>query len=389
MAYVRRRIEAALRKAARGFPALIVTGPRRCGKTEVLRHAFPDASAFLLEDPEVLRRVRSDPRQFLDGVKTPVILDEIQNAPELFAHVRSRIDLGRRRHGPWLFTGSREAGLMQGVTESMAGRAAVFSMLPFGVEESARVGWVRGGFPEVVPRPSHADAWFSSYVQTYLERDVRQVTAVKDLARFRHFLALLASRAGQTLNRSDIAAPLGVSVPTISSWLGVLETTGQILLLPPFFENAGKRLMKSPKLHFVDAGLLTHLLGIRSEQALLASPFAGPVFEGFVASEIVKAQVHRGRRREIYGFRDAHGLEVDLVVPLGGRRLALVEAKATRSPDPRSLGPLFRVRDARRGWDVHAFLVYRWRPQDPPTTALAPGVEAVGVQALITRLFDD
>ncbi len=232
MRYVPREMESQVARAARAFPAVVLTGPRRAGKTWLLRHLFPTASYVLLEDPDVVARLRSDPQGFLDEVKTPVILDEVQHVPEVFAFVRARIDRRPRRTGQWLLTGSQEAPLMQGVTESMAGRAAVLHLLPFSTRETPRVSLLRGGYPEVVAHRSPR-LWFSSYVQTYLERDVRAVTAVRDLATFRRFLALVASRHGQVLNRTDLAAPLGVSVPTIAQWLGVLETTAQVPRRPP------------------------------------------------------------------------------------------------------------------------------------------------------------
>ena len=174
----------------------------------------------------------------------------------------------------------------------MTGRAAVLQLLPFSSSEQSRVSVVRGGFPEVLARPAAAALWFQSYIQTYLERDVRTVSDIRDLATFRRFLALVASRCGQMFNKTDLAAPLGVSVPTISAWLSILETTGQILLIPPFYEDFGKRLVKSPKLYFTDSGLACHLLGINSNDELQRSPFLGPLFEGFVASEIFKQQVN-------------------------------------------------------------------------------------------------
>ena len=317
MRYVPRLLEGEIRKAARRFPAVLATGPRGSGKTTLLRRLLPHASHVLLEDPDVLGRLRADPRGFLEEIRTPAILDEIQNAPELLGYLRSLIDRAPSRKGRWFLTGSQEAPLMRGVTESMAGRAAIFQLLPLSLEETPKVTLLGGGFPEVLAAPRVREIWFRSYVQTYLERDVRAVTAVRDLATFRRFLALVASRCGGTLNRSDIAAPLGVSVPTVSQWLGVLEVTGEILLVPPFFENLGKRLVKSPKVYLADSGLACHLLGIESERMLERSPFLGPLFEGFVASEIVKHQIHTGRRREIYFFRDHQGLEVDFLVPDG------------------------------------------------------------------------
>src|SRR5438445_10617809 len=204
--------------------------------------------------------------------------------------------------GQWLFTGSKEAPLMQGIGESMAGRAAILQLLPFSLSETKKVNLLHGGFPEVLARPKPRSLWFASYLQTYLERDVRAITNVRDLATVRRFLALLASRHGQILNKTDFAAPLGLSVPTITQWLGVLETTAQILIVPPFYENLGKRLIKSPKVYIADSGLACHLLGIDSAAELEKSPFLGALFEGFIAAEIVKAQAHRARRPETYYF---------------------------------------------------------------------------------------
>src|SRR5262245_40502615 len=192
MRYVRRELEPRVRAALRQFPAVVVTGPRRAGKTYLLRKLFPDASYALLEDPALVARLRSDPETFLAELDLPVILDEVQNVPEIFAHVRARIDQSPRRMGRWILTGSQEAALMRGVTESMAGRAALLQLWPFSRAEAPRAGILRGGFPEAIARPRGAPLWFSSYVQTYLERDVRSVTAVHDLATFRRFLALVA-----------------------------------------------------------------------------------------------------------------------------------------------------------------------------------------------------
>jgi predicted AAA+ superfamily ATPase len=271
---------------------------------------------------------------------------------------------------------------MRGVTESLAGRAAILHLLPFSTAESPRVSLRRGGYPEVVARPGAASLWFRSYVQTYLERDVRAVTGIRDLATFRRFLALVASRMGQLLNKTELAAPLGVSVPTVTQWLSILEVTGQILLVPPFFESFGKRLIKSPKLYFVDSGLACHLLGIETERALAASPFLGPLFEGFVAAEIAKTQTAAGRRPELYHFRDQQGLEVDLVVPTGHRKLLLIEAKASRTVRPGDAEPLVRLSRAVARYSVERLVVHRPGPSTAAGEALRPGVRAIGVEAL-------
>jgi len=372
-------------RASRAFSAVVVTGPRRAGKTTILRRLLPKATYVLLEDPDVLARVRADPRGFMESLKPPVLLDEIQNAPELFAWVRTRIDMAPTRKGRWFLTGSQEAPLMQGVAESLAGRAALFHLMPFSTEETAKVTLLRGGYPEVIARPRSAAIWFSSYVQTYLERDVRAVTGVRDLVTFRRFIALVASRTGQVLNKTDFAAPLGVSVPTITQWLSVLEITGQILIVAPYFESFGKRAVKSPKIYLSDSGLACHLLGIETARDLDRSPFLGALFEGFVASEIVKHQANAGKRRELYWFRDRQGLEVDFVIPLGSRRLLFAEAKASRTVSPRDAAPSARLARAAKGYDVERCVVHRGGPT-PAGQTLAPGARALTLPELLAAL---
>jgi predicted AAA+ superfamily ATPase len=374
-------------EAAGSFPALVLTGPRRAGKTTLLRRLFPRASYVLLEDPDIQARARADPRGLLEATRLPVLLDEIQNVPELFAYIRTLIDQKPSHTGQWLFTGSQEAPLMQGVTESMAGRAAILQLLPLSLAETDRVSVLSGGYPEALARPKGRDLWFSSYIQTYLERDVRAIVNIRDLATFRRFLALLASRHGQILNRTDLAAPLGVSVPTVSEWLHVLEITGQIILVPPYFENFGKRLIKSPKVYVMDSGLTCHLLGVRTQAELNRSPFLGPLFEGFVASEILKHQTNRGRRRELYHFRDQQGLEVDFLFPDDKGGVWMVECKAAKTVQPASTGPLQSLR--RSMGDrvaVRASVVHQRSTTAPPMRALAPAVEALDLHEFIDAM---
>jgi predicted AAA+ superfamily ATPase len=386
MQYIPRNLDNVARQAARHFPAVVVTGPRRSGKTTLLRKLFPMAQYVLLEDPDIQGQIRSDPRTFLEDLQPPVLFDEIQNAPELFNYVRTLIDAAPRRMGQWLFTGSQEAPLMQGVTESMAGRAAILQLLPFSIIESAKVNMLHGGFPEVLARPKSRALWFASYLQTYLERDVRAITNVRDLVTFRRFLALLASRHGQILNKTDLAAPLGVSVPTISEWLHVLEITSQVILVPPYFENFGKRLVKSPKIYWGDSGLACYLLGITSEAELQRSPFLGQLFEGFVAAEILKSQVNQGGRKELYYFRDQQGLEVDFLLTRPNAGLWLIECKAGKTVRPAMAAPLLALRRALEKRSARLIVVHGKSRSAQGTRAVASEVEALDLERFVAGL---
>jgi len=386
MRYIARSLETVVLKAARHFPAVVLAGPRRAGKTTLLRHLFPRARHVLLEDPDIQARVRSDPRAFLEDLQPPVVFDEIQNTPELLDYVRTLIDQKPRRAGQWLFTGSQEAPLMRGITESMAGRAAILQLLPFSLAETRQVSLLAGGFPEAVIRPRVRQLWFSSYLQTYLERDVRAITKVRDLVTFRRFLALLASRHGQVLNKTDLAAPLGVSVPTVGEWLNVLEATAQIIVVPPYFENFGKRLIKSPKIYWADSGLGCHLLGITSSAELERSPFLGALYEGLIAAEIIKYQANRGQRRELYTFRDQQGLEADFLVPRGNGGLWLVEAKAALTVRPAMAAGLLRLQRSLPRPAARLIIVHRKSRAPVATSAVAPGVEALDTESFAETL---
>lgn len=372
--------------SSKHFSGLILTGPRRAGKTTLLRKLFPKAQYYLLEDPDIIARLRADPHSFIEEIRPPAILDEIQNVPEILSYARTQIDRFPNKKGQWLLTGSQESPLMKGATESMAGRAAVFHLFPLSVLEAPKVSLLSGGFPEVLAHPSVSQTWFRSYIQTYLERDVRAISSIRDLATFRRFLSLLASRCGQILNRTDLAAPLGVTVPTISEWLNILEITSQIILVPTFYENFGKRLIKSPKLYFCDSGLACHLLGIESENMLNRSTFLGAVFEGFVASEIIKLQMNSGRSRQLYYFRDQQGLEVDFLVPWGDQKLILLEAKASRTVWPEIAESLSRLSKVVSNYDVDRFLIYRPSKGKESISALRPGIKALPIEKLLSAL---
>ena len=376
-----RSIEFAVKKAMKTFPAVLLTGPRQSGKTTLLKERFSRTHKFVsLENPDLRDRLRQDPIGFLKENPPPVILDEIQYAPEFLHYVKSAID-ENRAPGQWLLSGSQSFALMHGVSQSLSGRVAVLSLLPMSLGESQGLGtrssgiddilsglthekqkrtpksgplsatvplhdWLlRGAYPEIRTNPKvDRQLWCSSYIQTYLERDVRQVVNVGDLGVFNRFLRLCAGRTGQVLNMSELARDTGVSVPTIKKWLSVLEASYQIYLLPPHFRNFGKRLIKSPKLYFVDTGLATFLLGLHASEPTLQGPQFGPLFETMVVSEWLKAFHHRGERPELYYWRSKQGLEVDLVVDRNGR-LHPIEIKATATLLPGHMDSIEKFRE--------------------------------------------
>jgi len=368
-----RELSSELRKALKQFPAIVLTGPRRAGKTFLLRNLVPDASYCLLEDPDVLARAKADPRAFLSSLRLPVILDEIQNCPELLPFIRTRIDLrsdsagskgGGKKFGNWLITGSQEFPIMKGVTESMAGRAAVFHLLPLSFRETGKTSPLLGGFPEVLKKSSGRQTWFRSYLQTYIERDIREIINVRDMGAYRVFIQMLAQRNGHVLNKSEIAAPVGVKVPTITQWLSTLEITNQIVLVKPYFRNFEKRLIKSPKLYFLDSGLLCHLLNIRTQTELDEHPANGFIFESYLVSELLKSQINRGEAREVYYFRDETGLEVDFLVPRKNQTLELIEAKYSQTIYPNMAKNLLSLRKNMVGVRTLLTLIHRGKPPD-------------------------
>jgi uncharacterized protein len=360
-----RILEDTIKKAMKTFPAVLVTGPRQSGKTTLLTERFSKSHKLVsLENPDVRARVLEDPVGFLKDNPPPVILDEIQYTPELLHYIKSAIDKDRKP-GNWLLSGSQSFALMQGISQSLSGRVAVLTLLPFSIQESQEVrgkgaeldvllknliepqnnkqdknpislsDWLlRGAYPEIrINNEVDRQLWISGYIQTYLERDVRQVMKIGDLNSFNRFLRLCAARTGQILNMSELGRDVGVSVPTIKSWLSILEASYQIYLLPPHFNNFGKRIIKSPKLYFLDTGIATFLLGLHSPDPLLQGPMKGPLFETMVVSEWVKAFYNRGERPELYYWRSKAGMEVDLIIERNSR-LYPIEIKATSTVIP-------------------------------------------------------
>lgn len=327
-----RTLGKAVKKAMRSFPAIVVTGPRQSGKTTLFKTLFSKTHRFVtLEDPDVRMRAKEDPIRFLDQFGPPVIIDEIQYVPELLSSIKTRIDQ-KRKPGQWLFAGSQNFVLMQGISQSLAGRAAILSLLPFSFVERIDQGhktkemadWLkglpsvtkceakvsiseallRGNYPEIASkRAVDRQLWCGSYVFTYLERDVRNLAQVGDLSQFERFLRLCAACTGQILNLSELAKEVGMSVPTMKRWLSVLEIGHQVYLLYPYYKNLGKRLVKSPKLYFNDTGLASYLLGLHDREALLNSPNFGNLFETMIVTDFLKRFLHFGQMPSMYYLR--------------------------------------------------------------------------------------
>jgi len=335
MMILKRTLEASLKSRARRFPVLVVTGPRQSGKTTLCRAAFPDLPYVSLELPDVRQRALDDPRGFLREYANGAILDEVQHTPDLLSYLQVDVD-ARPRPGRFILTGSQHFGLRQSVAQSLAGRAAMMELLPFSRAELRagklakddlfRVLW-NGSYPAIHHRKIPPAEWLASYVATYVERDVRQLLNVSDLLEFQTFLRLCAGRTGQLLNLSALGSDAGITHNTARSWLGVLEASYLCFRVPPYFRNIGKRVLKTPKLHFYDSGLVCYLLGIRSPEELRHHPLRGAIFESWVLSEIVKIYLHNGTSSDLTFFRDHHGLEVDAMVQVGQRTI-LVEAKS-------------------------------------------------------------
>ncbi|MBI4904343.1 MAG: ATP-binding protein [Acidobacteria bacterium] len=342
-------MSARLAQTAATFPVIVLTGARQAGKTTLLRHTFPNHTYLSLDLPSVAEMADLDPDAFFRRFPGPLLIDEVQYAPGLFRHLKSRIDADRHTMGRYILTGSQRFPLMQAVSESLAGRAAVLgletlSAAEAGLRTDADYPLIlhRGMFPELWRlREMDTLAFYSSYVSTYLERDVRQVLNVSSLRDFERFLRACAVRSGQLLNLSDLARDVGIRVQTARDWLSVLETTNQIHLLEPYFENIGKRIVKSPKLYLADTGLLCFLLGLDAA-SLRVTPLVGLVWETFVCAEFRKRHATASTPLSLWFYRDAQGREIDFV-EMGGGRLNLYEVKWAEEADERWLSNLHEV----------------------------------------------
>ncbi|WP_293311389.1 ATP-binding protein [Pedobacter sp. UBA5917] len=323
------------------FPIIALTGPRQSGKTTLLKNIFKDYRYISLENPDVRAFATEDPNGFLNEYNDKVIFDEVQRVPLLFSYLQSIVDESKIM-GQFILSGSQNFHLMRGITQSLAGRVALFKLLPFDLtelktnnllEDSYATACVKGFYPAIYDRDIQPSVYFANYIQTYVEKDVTELLNIKDLRTFRTFIGLCANQAGQLLNLSSLANDCNISQPTAKSWLSVLESSYIIYLLQPYYENFNKRLVKTPKLYFYDTGLLCHLLKINTSEALTKNRLKGNIFENMVIAEFQKQNYHNYLNNEYYFWQDSNANEIDLLEPTSDG-YSIFEIKATQTVTP-------------------------------------------------------
>jgi predicted AAA+ superfamily ATPase len=336
---IRRVARAALVQLARGFPIVVVTGPRQAGKTTLVKATFRNKPYASLEDPDVREFADEDPRGFLAQFPSGAVLDEVQRCPKLLSYLQGIVD-SRSEMGLYILTGSQQLGIVAGITQSLAGRAATVALPPLSLGElrSASMLTQRTSLAQLVmtgfypalydrARKLNPSIWHANYIESYLERDVRQIVNVENLTLFQRFVRICAGRTGQLLNLSQIGSDAGVSHPTVNKWLSVLEASQIIFRLPPYYRNFSKRLVKTPKIYFLDCGLAAHLIGITRPEHFTSHPLAGALFETMIVAELLKERRNRASTPNLFFWRDSAGEEIDLVIEDDAGRPIAVEIK--------------------------------------------------------------
>ena len=360
---INRKIIARVQELARTFPIVTIEGPRQSGKTTLAKMAFPDYAYANLEDTVVRRLAANDPRGFLEKFPAPAIIDEIQRVPGLLSDLQVEVDR-RGTCGCYILTGSHQPRMKEGVFQSLAGRTALVTLLPLSIDELSAAGVdlsrdeyiFRGFLPAIYDRKQNPVDAYESYYRTYVERDVRQLVNITHQGEFELFLRLLAGRVGQIVNLDGLSGEVGVSSTTLKEWLAVLEASFIVFRLPPYYNNFGKRFIKSPKVYFTEVGLAAHLLGLTSPEQVSRDPLLGGLFENLAVIEALKARYNSGLDGRLYFLRDKTGTEVDLAVERN-RELSFIEIKGARTPDD---GMAANIRTLRRstGQGARAHVIY-------------------------------
>lgn len=362
---IQRTIEPVLIKLAGQYPVVTITGPRQSGKTTLCRKVFPEYGYVNLEAPDIRSFAIDDPRGFLASHPDGVILDEIQRAPQLLSYIQAIID-NKSQAGQFILTGSQQFEVMNTISQSLAGRTALLKLLPFSLTELRTVyepGSIdnlilSGCYPRIHDQQLNPTQAMGDYFETYVERDLRQLSAVKDLSQFERFVRLCAGRTGQLLNLQSLGNDAGISHACARSWLTLLEASYIVFLLQPWYANVSKRLIKSPKLYFYDVGLASYLLGLENETQVSRDPLRGNVFENMVVIEALKFRYNRGKRNNLFFYRDSNGNEVDLLAQQG-RDLSAIEIKAGATINPDYFKGLRQFRKTvGEEWNVAAGVVY-------------------------------
>lgn len=330
---IKRETEKLLKRLSSQYPIVTLTGPRQSGKTTLITKVFPAKKYVNLEEIDIREFAISDPRGFLKQYGDNLIVDEIQRAPDLLSYIQVIVD--KNKKSSFVLTGSQQFEMMKGISQSLAGRTAFIKLLPFSIKEiekaynakNADLLMLKGFYPRIYDKKLKPYEFYAGYVSTYLERDVRQLIAIKKLSLFQKFLKLCAGRIGNILNLQSIANDTGVSHTTIREWLSILEASYIVYLLRPWHENLSKRLVKSPKLYFYDVGLAAYLLGIENENQMCRDPLRGGLFENMVVSEFLKHRFNSGKDNNLYFYRDSKGNEVDLIYQMG-REILPIEIKS-------------------------------------------------------------
>jgi len=351
MKYFSRDIESVLKKAAGQFRVLALTGMRQTGKSTLLNYLFKKTHHYVsLDNPRDLKLAQDDPELFFDEYKAPLIIDEIQYAPQLLPYIKMRVDKSSKR-GQFILTGSQQFTMSRNLKETLAGRVAIFHLLPMSITE-AKVSTqsypfraINGSYPELIVRPSHdPQRWFGSYVATYIEKDIQPFYRLEKITYFRNLLFLLAARTSQVLNYQSLANDLGVSIQAVKLWINILEVSQVIYLLRPYHINLGSRIVKSPKVYFTDIGLVNYLIGNKSSAALTRGLQAGAIFENFVVQELLKYYYNLGLTPPLYYYRTNNGLEVDIIIEERAGVLKPCEVKLSKTPNSGMLNSIERFR---------------------------------------------